>query len=105
MIQKIANREFAAISIDRMRFNHIETTGMLRGRKIVSTYSYRTPVDIHEVRRIDAALVRAFGNDGSRTIATPTPYEFVRRRTEEQGWDHVTGAGLWDGIGRFGGPR
>lgn len=71
------------VNIERLQFVQIETVAMLRGQKIQSYYSFRTPVGIDEVRRIDAALVRAYGNDGSVTEATmfpPNPYGVTLKR-------------------------
>jgi hypothetical protein len=65
--------------VESLKFKHIETEAMLRGRKIISTYSYRTPVDIYEYRRIDRALVRAFGCENTRTIGTPADFKISTR--------------------------
>lgn len=71
------------VNIERLQFSQIETVALLRGRKIQSSYSFRTPVGIEEVRRIDAALVRAYGNHGSCTeavISPANPYSVVIKR-------------------------
>lgn len=62
------------MDIERLQFDQIDTIALLRGQKIQSSYSFRTPVGIDEVRRIDAALVRAYGNDTARTEARIWPY-------------------------------
>lgn len=52
-------------------FHKIETVAYVRGRPITSHYSFPAGVGIEVVREIDRALVRAFGNRGSSTTATP----------------------------------
>lgn len=72
-----------SMNIESLRFSKIETTANLRGDKVTSYYSFPEPVGIEEVRRIDAALVRAFGNDGTCTEATiwpPNPYTVLTKR-------------------------
>lgn len=59
------------MNINNKLWSRVETTAVVRGKPITSWYSFRTPISTDEVRRMDAALVRAFGNDGSRTVATP----------------------------------
>lgn len=54
--------------VNGLTFSRIETTAELRGAKVTSYYSYPEPVGIQEYRRIDDALVRAFGSLGSRTV-------------------------------------
>ena len=60
------------------KFTHIETQAVIRhhsgdrskDRKIIRSISYPAGVDKHEYDRADRELVRAFGNDNSRTIGT-----------------------------------
>lgn len=76
-------------SIEHLKFGVIETEALLRGKLITSRYTYTEPTNIDEVRRIDRALVRAFGSEHSRTIATPSCKIVLRGKTG--GWDYVTG--------------
>lgn len=71
------------MNIESLRFDQIETIALLRGRKIQSYHSFKTPVGIEEVRKIDAALVRAYGNENARTearICPSNPYSVSVRR-------------------------
>lgn len=71
------------MDIERLQFSQIETTAVLRGQKIQSSYSFRTPVGISDYRKIDEALVRAYGSDGSVTegrIWPPNPYSLTIKR-------------------------
>lgn len=77
--------------IDRLTFSRIVTEAELRGKKIISTYSFHKPVNIDEYRRIDRALVRAYGSENSRTIGVPAPFNIVLRG-KTGGWPYVFGA-------------
>lgn len=57
---------------DDMRFSRIETRATMPNGKVVTTWhSYPLGVGKDEYDRIDAALVRIYGNDNCRTIGTP----------------------------------
>ena len=56
----------------KMRFSHIETRAVMPNGKIVTNwYSYPLGVGKDVYDGIDAALRKAFGNEGSRTDGTP----------------------------------
>lgn len=56
---------------ERRLLRRIETRAVGPNGKIVTSWnSYPLGVGYDEYRRIDAALVRAFGNEGSRTVGT-----------------------------------
>lgn len=59
------------MSHEKRRFRRIETRAVTPAGKVVTGwYSYPLGVGYDEYTRIDAALVRAFGSDGSRTVGT-----------------------------------
>ena len=56
---------------DKRRFKRIETEAVIRdGRKVQVWHSFPLGVGKDVYDAIDAALVKAFGNHGSRTIGT-----------------------------------
>ena len=89
MLTREPNTKYV-IAVDQLKFKRIETEAMLRGQKITSSYSYAKPVGIDEYRRIDAALVRAFGSKDSRTIGTPAEFKIVSGG-RAAGWPYVFG--------------
>lgn len=58
-------------SNDKRRFKRIDTIAILPcGRRVTATRSYPLGVGKDVYDKIDADLVKAFGNDGARTIGT-----------------------------------
>lgn len=57
---------------EEMVFSRIETRGVLPdGRVITSWNTFPRGVGYDVYRQMERALVRAFGNEGSRTVGTP----------------------------------
>jgi hypothetical protein len=52
------------------KFIRVETHAVLRGRPITSSISAPRGIRYEEYQQIDRNAVRAFGNEGTRTIGT-----------------------------------
>lgn len=54
----------------RHKLVKVETFALLRGRPITSTISAPLGISYERYREIDHNAVRAFGNEGTRTVGT-----------------------------------